>query len=90
MGRHPEGADVSDRREAIAETLTYLAGAGLLPDGDQCGADRFHALTAKEATEVAAAVLALEADEACCPLCQEVTCDEGCPVQPLRSDAPSQ
>lgn len=24
---------------------------------------------------------------ACCPLCQEVTCDEGCPLQSVREAA---
>lgn len=26
-------------------------------------------------------------DEACCPCCQEVTCDEGCPLAPVRRHA---
>jgi hypothetical protein len=25
------------------------------------------------------------ADAACWPLCEEVACDEGCPLQPLRA-----
>lgn len=28
---------------------------------------------------------ALHGDNGCCPVCEEVDCDEGCPLEPLRS-----
>lgn len=36
-------------------------------------------------SEVAKSV-ELDWDGICCPLCEEVTCDEGCPLESVRKD----
>jgi hypothetical protein len=33
---------------------------------------------------LADAVEAFEPGDACCPCCEEVTCDTGCPLEPVR------
>jgi hypothetical protein len=38
-----------------------------------------------ELRDIAEQVDRLERDEVCCPLCEEVDCDEGCPLTPLRA-----
>ena len=35
--------------------------------------------------EVATAVERLSEDDICCPACEEVTCDDGCPLAPVRN-----
>lgn len=37
-----------------------------------------------ELGHLAEAVEAVSADLDCCPVCQETTCDEGCPLRPVR------
>lgn len=34
----------------------------------------------------AAANTEINWDDACCPVCEEVTCDEGCPLESVRED----
>lgn len=60
----------ADRRKIVADTLRQVAEV----DGDHEWAD------IAEMVEHG-----FPADWTCCPLCQEVTCDEGCALAPLRS-----
>lgn len=41
----------------------------------------------REFRDLAAQVEAFEPGDACCPCCQEVTCDAGCPLEPVRKAA---
>lgn len=38
--------------------------------------------------QAADAVKAQGADEACCPVCDEIACDTGCPLETLRTASP--
>jgi hypothetical protein len=40
----------------------------------------------REFNDLAGQVEAVDGTETCCPCCQEVTCDAGCPLEPVRSD----
>lgn len=39
-----------------------------------------------ELRDIAEQVDRLERDEACCPVCEEVTCDEDCPLAGIRTE----
>lgn len=58
---------------AVADTLRYLAGNGLTWTSDDL---------ADWATDVEGALV--YPDRACCSMCQEVTCDDDCPMFPHR------
>lgn len=38
----------------------------------------------REFEDLARGVEAVDGTEGCCPCCQEVTCDTGCPLEPVR------
>lgn len=38
------------------------------------------------AASIADQVEAFDGTAACCPCCQETTCDDGCPLAPLRTE----
>lgn len=63
---------------AVAATLRSVAGwVGANPER----ADR------EELYWIADAVEQLDPDDICCPVCEEMTCDLGCPLYPVRSAA---
>lgn len=64
--------------KTTAATIRYLAGWF---DTEK---ERAHLL------EIALEVEATEGHEACCPVCQEVTCDRGCPLEPFRDRCQSE
>lgn len=68
-------------RTTVAATLRTIAGWGLAfqstPDRPAQG----------ELRSIADQVDDLRADEACCPVCEEVTCDEDCPLASVRSQS---
>jgi hypothetical protein len=59
---------------ACAATFQYLA--------EWFGSEGQMAELGKLARDVAALT---QENDMCCPVCQEVTCDEGCPLEPVRS-----
>lgn len=58
---------------ATAATLRQVAGWGV---GDDLEKDFY---------ELATALGTWKSDGMCCPMCQEVECDEGCPLEPVRA-----
>lgn len=54
--------------------LTYRQQAGWTDDS--------HAQ--REFYSLATQVEAVDGTEGCCPCCEEVTCDDGCPLEPVR------
>lgn len=69
----------SARIAAVAATLRQLAHWGVRwPDDD-------HADMGPHLLALAATVEADDFDDVC-PICDEVVCDEGCPIEPLRSN----
>lgn len=71
----PPGSEVRERIAATAETLHVVAGWG------DVGAEELH----RVAQEVAAGDVA---GWTCCPVCEEIECDAGCPLAPVRSPVP--
>lgn len=64
--------------KATAATLRAVAGWGLeWPPGG-------HAAARDELCQIASAVEGLDDDDVCCPVCEEVRCDEGCPLEGIR------
>lgn len=69
-------------RTATAATLRQVAFWGLVFDGGTVES------TCDELLEIARQVEQLDvADDFCCPVCEEVTCDDGCPLEPVRVSA---
>lgn len=65
-------------RATVSATLRTIAEWGMeFPSGRKSARD--------ELFEIAQQVDGLEPDEMCCPVCEEVTCDEGCPLAPVRA-----
>ena len=72
-----------ERIAAVVETLRFCAD-GWVNDADIDGGDNQRWLR-KTADEIETT------DPAawwCCPLCQEVECDDNCPLLPVRRDVP--
>lgn len=44
---------------------------------------------ADEALRVAGMVERYDVTDICCPCCQEIECDDGCPLEPIRTEAAS-
>lgn len=65
-------------RATVSATLRTMAEWGL-----EFSANRKPARD--ELFEIAQQVDDFRADEMCCPVCEEVTCDEICPLAPVRS-----
>lgn len=65
-------------RATVSATLRTVAEWGLAFQAtpDEPASSEFH--------NIADQVDRLEADEMCCPVCEEVTCDETCPLAPVR------
>lgn len=66
-------------RAAVAATLRTVAEWGLTfigSDGDRSARDDLHG--------IAEQVEMLSRHELCCPVCEEVTCDESCPLVGCR------
>lgn len=68
----------AERIKVIVETFRFL-GDGWLKDDEEC----------KWAEEMAAAIEGFDfhGGRFCCPLCQEVRCDDNCPLLPIREAA---
>lgn len=47
------------------------------------------AANADEALRVAGMVERYDVTDICCPCCQEIECDDGCPLEPIRTEAAS-
>jgi hypothetical protein len=82
-GQRVDGAyggrmDVDPIRKATAATLRQVAGWGWVSDGQQ---RELYALADQVETE------SEEASEMICAVCEETECDEGCPLEPVRSRA---
>ncbi len=72
---------VPDERAAIvAETLRFLAGGWISGDEDH---ENSTALV-ETAANIEHAAKWPWSESGCCPLCEEVACDTGCPLAPLR------
>lgn len=71
-------SEAKARVAATAATLRQVAGWGLsFSDKDQDdSADELH--------QTADAVEAMGDDDPCCPVCQEILCDEDCPLVGIR------
>jgi hypothetical protein len=65
---------VSDPRPIVAATLREVAEWGLHFVGDDRPAR-------DELRDIATAVERVEANDGCCPVCEEVTCDSGLPAR---------
>lgn len=68
----PPGSETRERIAATAETLHVVAEWG------DVGGEELH----RVAEEVATGRVA---DWMCCPVCEEIACDAGCPLAPVRS-----
>lgn len=66
-------------RAKVSATLRTVAEWGLAFDDSSIGQAR------DEFLAIADAVDRLESDDGICPVCQEVICDEGCPLKGMRS-----
>lgn len=67
---------MSDVRATVAATLRQLAGWSLVWDDGLPARD--------ELLSLADQVEAIAPGEMPCPMCQEVECDGGCPLAPVR------
>lgn len=63
---------LKERRQAIVETLRSVGWVGV-NDGDPWMYETADVIEQGSPE-----------DWDCCPLCEEVTCDDGCPVKPIR------
>lgn len=69
---------MSERQKIVVDTLRFAAGHGLGGIYTEYG---------RWARETADAIEREDfSDSWCCPLCEEVECDAGCPLAPLRTD----
>lgn len=66
---------MTERQDAVAKTLRYVASVS-----DEAQARWMYDL-AEEVEN------SKPSDWWACPVCEEVICDEGCPLEPLRRDA---
>lgn len=62
---------MTEAQVIVAETLRLVSEWG-------CG------LTRDEYRTIAESVEQMDADDTCCPLCEEIICDDGCPLWPTR------
>lgn len=65
-------------RSATAATLRKVASWGDAYD---------HGILVDLATQLEASTVGQLRDEMCCPVCEEVTCDEDCPLASVRADS---
>lgn len=69
-------APASERAAIVKDTLRFLAsGLPFLDEDDR----RWLADVAEQMEHQD------PAEATCCPLCEEVRCDDGCPLEPLRA-----
>lgn len=74
---------MTDRHPIVAATVAALRGAASWLGDDE---DMRMLRDAAEAicAEADSGQL-FDGTDGCCPFCEEVTCDDGCPLQPLRN-----
>lgn len=74
-----------DRAAIVAETLRFLAG-WLVTEDEEHEQSKYLMQTAADIDHAAKWPWS---ESGCCPLCEEMICDTGCPLSPLRAPPPS-
>ncbi len=78
--------DFRTQTAAVAATLRAVSEWGYLDAGQHADQDAARECARTDLRSIAGEVDGMSPDDMCCPLCEEMVCDEGCALEGLRDE----